>query len=189
MNIERSIYLVKGYQKKIYPSNFAYNDGLRKRFAIVLNTFYPEKGEMFFDSGLFVELLTVCCKVIDHDSMLIQINEHEECSSLETLIESISIAPEDDREPPLRIKFMKRDQLTCFEETEFWVNCGGPFPYHDSYTSVFYTKDDKSGALIECCTEVCRELGVKIIDIIEGIPEKEPWKPWWKRLLVSSFRT
>jgi hypothetical protein len=50
----------------------------------------------------------------------------------------------------------------------YGVLCGGEFPYSDSYTVSFYTKEDMSEQMINACQVAFETEGTKIQDIIQA---------------------
>jgi len=181
-DLSRDLYLVKGYQKNIYPPNDAYAANLRYRFAVVLNTNYPTIDGSHFEVEYYFDLLDTCLSEIGYEKLLVNLDNNNEYASTKIVKENILNMPEEDREPPLRIWLYSNDEKFGLIETEFWVKCGGPFPYHDSYTLAIYTQKDVSDKIVENCTRVASKWGGKIIDVIEGKKTPLPRQPWWKKL-------
>ena len=129
---DRALCLVKGYHQDSYPPEIAYDVGLRRRFAIVLESYRRDKVEMFFDHDLFLGVVMGLSRAIEHDSIEIEMEEGERFSSLGELTKLYDQLAEVDQEPPVRIKFTLEGRLVCVEETEFWIRSGGSEPYHDS---------------------------------------------------------
>ena len=68
----RRIALVAGYHPCSFPPPVAYDAGLRERFAVVLDSYRPDKDGMFFDADLFVRLAAALLRAVPHDSLAVE---------------------------------------------------------------------------------------------------------------------
>ncbi len=66
--------IVVGYHECSFPPSMAYDAGLTERFAVVFDTFRPDKGYLFFDADLFMRVLEATCQAIQHDSLTIEMD-------------------------------------------------------------------------------------------------------------------
>ena len=174
------ITIVHGYHVDTHIPEQAYKANLTFRFAIIFETAFQEHNASFFQSTLFIALLSAIKEQVDCNSLQVEVDENTRCRTFDLFKEDLFKVPADDRMPPQRIFFRKNDTLTCIEETEFWVLCGGPAPYSDSYTASFYTKDDMTDTFDAACAAVCLDMGAVIRERIQG--SSYPVRSWWKKL-------
>lgn len=154
------------------------------RFAIIFETAYPGCDSMVFTSVLFMELLDAISRQLGCDQLLIELVDDVTISSLEELGRYYADTEPDEHQPPNRILFMKKGDLICFEETEFWALCGGKLPYSDSYTISFYSPIDMAETLDRICAETCSTSGALIAKRIKGDdkPVQTRRQRLWSRL-------
>lgn len=174
------ITIVHGYHVDTPIPEQVNKDNLKFRFAVIFETAFPEHSTSFFQSKVFMVLLSAISEQLDYDNLQIVADEHSRYLTIDSFKENLFKVSEDDRMPPQRIFFQKNDDLTCMEETEFWVLCGGPAPYSDSYTASFYTKDDMTNAFDAACEAVCLDMGAEIRKRVQGSPY--PVRSLWKKL-------
>ena len=169
METASSISMVVGYHEYTPVPALAAEKHLRNRFAVIFDPYVD------FDAALFFDVLDAISKVIDHDTVLVNVDDNIECQSIDDLRRRLLSIPEDDPEgdrlPPRGIVFRKRGEVTCVEETEFWANCGGPAPYHDSYTTAFYTREDLAGLFEAACVAACERAAVSVNEVFRGAPD------------------
>jgi hypothetical protein len=180
---DRTLCLVSGYHAASFPPADAFEAGLRHRFAVVLGTYRRDKAEMHFDTGLFLHLVPALCQAIGYDCVAIRMMRGGRFHSFDELSGQYAGLEELDQEPPARIDLHRSGQLVGVVETEFWMMVGGPSPYHDSYTLSFYTDRDRSPELRRVSETVCSEVGAVITGYHEGQESKEPYRPWWRKVL------
>jgi hypothetical protein len=180
MGNDRNFAIVFGYHPCSYPPPSAYDAGLTKRFAIVFDTYRPDKGYAFFDADLFTGVLKAICNAIPHDALWIEMDAEHDLHSLHELSEWYVTRGDDDRDPPIRVLLFHDSRLTAYSETEEWAMVGGPAPYHDSYTLSFYTKEDRAEEFRRICERFSKESGATITGIHEAPKSKEPFTPLWK---------
>lgn len=105
-----------------------------------------------------------------------------------------SLGDDEEHFPPERVVFRNNEEIVAVAETEFWVNCGGPQPYSDSYTIAFYTKDKGiEYPLKEKFFKILSSSGVPIVDELvvkptftQAQPSVATWwrlMPLWKKLI------
>jgi hypothetical protein len=180
----RCLSVVTGYHKCSAPPGVAYDAGLRRRFAIVLSSYRPDKDGMYFDADLFVRLLDGLLAVLLHDTLEIELPGDAVClRSLDELSAIYAGCPEMERDPPSRMRIYNNGELVAIEDTEPWAYVGGPEPYHDSYTLSLYTAEDQSVAFWRVCEAVSKQSGARITGFHTAAPWKEPFVRWWKRPL------
>jgi len=164
MNKNISNYIVNGYHQKTLISEQAKQAGLFFRLALILDSYHPDIDYMCFQDTLYLETLRQISKEIDYDTINISINS-KSFSSIETFKKNLLALPKYDRQPPEKICFEKKGRLICFVETEFWVLCGGDYPYSDSYTISFYTETNMSENFINACLLASKETNSEIKEI------------------------
>ena len=106
-------------------------------------------------------------------------------TSLDQLSDRLLTTADDehgDPRPPMRARLVQNGRVVCVEETEFWVMCGGPEPYHDSYTLSFYTREEVSQRLEVACSAACEQLTVVVKDVTRASPHPSR-ESWWKHIL------
>ena len=175
------IYIVTGYHSNTPISESARSERLMFRFALVLGTFHPDIDYMYFQDSIFLESLTQISKKIDHDTLIIKIDD-KEYYSIESLVNHLIAIPEEDRHPPDEVHFRKNGKLVCLEQTEFWALCGGEAPYSDSYTASFYTEKDMSEHFESACRTAIEAGGSQIKEIIHASPEPIE-QAWWNKFI------
>ena len=180
---DRTLCLVSGYHAASFPPAGAHESGLCHRFAVVLDTYRRDKVDMYFDTDLFLRLVPTLCQAIGYDRVEIRMTDGSRFTSFDELARQYAGREEVEQEPPVRIELVRRGQLGGIVETEFWTMVGGPPPYHDSYTLSFYSDRDRSPELRRVSETVCSELGVVITGYHTGQQSKEPYRPWWRRVL------
>ena len=180
MENDRNFAIVEGYHECSYPPAQAYDAGFTQRSAVVLDTYRRDKQVAFFDCDLFLRILDAICRAIPHDSLAIEIGDGQELRSLQELSERYAAQSDDDRDAPVRAWLRQGNRPVAHIETEEWVFCGGPAPYHDSYTLSFYTSDNRAGEFRAICERVSKEIGATITGIHAGRAAKEPFTPLWK---------
>jgi len=167
MNRDISNYIVNGYHANTPVSEKANNAELIYRFALILDSYHPNYDFMNFQDALFLVCLNKIVQKIDYDTIKIFLDDKSfrSIEEFENFLHSIS---KENRQPPDTIQFEKDEELVCIAETELWVLCGGEFPYSDSYTVSFYTKEDMSEQMINACQVAFETEGTKIQDIIQA---------------------
>jgi hypothetical protein len=125
---------------------------------IIQETYRKDKEDMFFDVDFMLFWIEViqstmessCVKVSEDDRALENLTSwHQKCTALS----------DSDRNPPAHLYFMVQDQIFIEVVTEFWILSGGPMPYHDSYTYVFYGRQSEQSALLKIVAEKASKHG------------------------------
>jgi len=168
--------LVFGYLYNIdYMSKEAKDLGLNKRFAIVVNR-YPDEApgvyDIEFDYKFLLELLKITSVLISHDKVRIMINKGQELGSLSELNDFYADIQEDDREPFVWLKYIKKEEVTCYIEFDPYAYYGGPYPYHDAFVYSFYQKDYDRKEIQKAIISYCVNNDIFISEILLG-----EWKP------------
>ena len=130
---------------------------------------------MYFDDQLAVPLLAALCRQLPHDRIEIgsQVNSgiHRTWKTLSEWHSYYRNLAEDEREPFDDVKLFVGNTLTGFVQTDNWTACGGPHPYHDTWTfSVYlasYDRESLQGILLATCVE--HDAFVR--DILSGVEE------------------
>lgn len=183
---ERSLCIVIGYHHETPLDWIAVNKGLENRVAFVLDTSRSDEPEMVFDVELFCNLMKGIPSLLQSDALTILIEDYgDEYDSLDSFEQKMLSLPEDERHIPRRIRYSHGNETLCCIAGESWADCGGPWPYHDTYTASVYTKEDFSEQLVVLCDEVCNRLGATIWRIFEESPTPVPEKNL--RTRVQSF--
>jgi hypothetical protein len=179
MNENYKFTVVRGYHQDTPVPNDAKDLKLSFRLALVLPSTKPFSTVCLFDEKQFFEIVRKVISVIKCDSVVFDVDDQKKVSSLEGFESYIAIIPEDDKLPPKRTHFLISGNIVAMEETEFWAFCGGPDPYHDSWTLSFYTKIDLSLDLVTAFA-LALDCDPSSINLIEAstIPVR---KSIWKR--------
>lgn len=185
-SVERLIHIVRGYHRYTSTPEQAVQNHLENRFAVILDPFQPIPEEWDFDVELLLAILTAISSVIDCDAFIAEINDDTQFHSLAEYCDWFHAMPVDMKEMPRRIQYWKKGKLVCFEETEFWALCGGPAPYHDSYTLSFYTATNPANAFQAACLAACRKINGRVGEIYQGSPTPIP-PTFWEWLLEKVF--
>jgi hypothetical protein len=156
--MEHEITLAAGHHAITPVPKAALAAGLGQRFAVVFHTCGDGLSIEFFQ-----DIVREIGRAIDHDALVIEVGESTGFESWQELDALYVQADEDDRAPPARVRFERRGQLVGLMETEFWVYCGGPPPYSDSYTAAFYTSGDRDVAFERACQGACQMGSDRII--------------------------
>ena len=184
--INREFSVVNGYDRFTYPPEAAYSRGLHFRFSVILHP--ADYFDLVFDADMFLSVASKLSQAIDHDSVEIRIAEspgkYRRLDSFGALFDRYKATTLSEREAPNEIRLSRNGRLVGYVETEFWVNVGGPMPYHDSYTISFYTDQIRSDDFQGIIESMIPLLGAKLIAVHHGTPEKRPYRPWWKRVLA-----
>jgi hypothetical protein len=171
--------LVSGYLPEIdqLPET-ALRLGLLRRVAAVLNDgdvprsrLYWDLVEAFVDS-LGAESVTF---EIDTDRATLPFTS---ISLLRQYVDGRS----DIGVPFSRATLYSRGRVQAFIDTEFWATCGGPFPYHDSWTFAIYRDTDELTQIRDACYRACMRHGIPICEEIRGVMAPVAI-PRWKRVL------
>lgn len=181
MTVETSISMVNGYHKETPVSDMAITSHLPYRFAIIVYGPISLSGSILFDDVIFYKIIDKILIVLKPDRVIIMVDDQIEVSSLAELKSYMESLPAEDRMPPKMIRFLVGGETVAIEETEFWALCGGPSPYHDSWTFSFYTKERLNQAFEVACERACG-VAQGSIKPIEASPTPVQ-KPLWKRLL------
>lgn len=76
----------------------------------------------------------------------------------------------ENRELPEKILWIGGRTPQCIGVRESWDRCGGPMPYHDSYTFSMYTREDHSEIFKITCEAACQKLDAKIEEFLVANP-------------------
>ena len=178
----RRIALVSGYHSCSFPPLIAFDAGLRNRFAVVFDTYRPQEEGMFFDADLFLDIVEAFLRTVPYDRLDIEMGgKYGPLQSASELKNWYACHKERVNDPPLRMRCWSENLLVAVEETELWVNVGGPDVYHDSITASFYTAVDSTDELRILSERVCNEKGAIITGFHEADARKDPFVPLWKR--------
>jgi len=185
---DKSVAFIFGYIKNIdYPNKQARKFGLERRFAFALDTYRQDQTDSFFDQTLFEVLLMSILNYIGCDKIVISHKTlGEQVINDVTELHNILFVDPKDNHPVLfeNMKIYKKGTLLCLGETSFFVSCGGPYPYHDTYTLSFYVQDFDRMLLQQHLIKCCDSNHIFIRDICTAGPY--PQISWLSRL-VSFF--
>ena len=185
MTVDRLIHIVKGYHQVTPVPEFAIEQHLGNRFAVIIDPFVsrPDAEESDFDVELMIAILSAVSAAVDHDTFLAETDEDTSCNSLSELCGTLrATSGDENQEAPRRIFYSKRGAHVCLEETEFWALCGGPAPYHDSYTLSFYTREDSAESFESACLVACQQVGGRVGNIIQASAVPIP-RSFWNRVI------
>jgi hypothetical protein len=155
----------------------ARRQGLARRVAFVLETYRPDRDPhgSYFDVGLYAELVESTCTALRVDAMRGNFRAREEVNidpgALRSLLDQQA---ETEREPLWRIRMVREGSTVALLGSDLWVLCGGPDPYHDSYTIPVYTHEDVSGELEAAARTACNSVNAKLTDVIRASEKPAP---------------
>lgn len=165
--------LVLGYHPDTPVPQDVRSARLGSRFAIVFDPYFADGGRPQLD--LLCALLDAVASSFFWTGLQIELRPESIEYASGVTVQSIrgfrqhaNKAGEEDWEPPPRIRFSNGQDIVCLEESEFWNECGGPFPYSDSYTMSFYTRRVMAKEFQAACERVCDQLGAEITATIEA---------------------
>lgn len=115
--------------------------GFQHRFAVIQETYRPDCPGMYFDEALWLRLIDFARGFLGGPVPVIVTEELEESALDDFLTAWRRIAPED-RLPETIVLRDERGATVLYIQPVFWVQVGGPAPYHDSYTYEIYSYDD-----------------------------------------------
>ena len=180
---------VRGYQSQTFPPRDAMRHGLKERFAVILSTQRPDRDPLnaYFDAVLYLQCIEWCLHLLPYDECIATFLSGETFHSFHAVKHRILSCAQEKQEPPQRIVLKNHGEYVGIVETEWYVQIGGPFPYHDSYTSAFSLPEGEALELEKACTRLCLEKGIAHHCFPEGAQEKNP-EPRWRKLLRSLIR-
>jgi hypothetical protein len=126
--------------------------GLTHRFAVIQETYRPDKATegMYFDEALWRRLLEFARETApDAQVGIVACDCAEEMDAHDFLAANASI----EGPPASLLVRANATLLLCIEETQYWTQVDGPWPYHDSYTYAIWSNDDVSTRVIRFLRE------------------------------------
>lgn len=171
--------LVSGYVPEIdrLPRT-ALDLQLQRRVAAVLNDDNAPHSRLYWD------LIEAIVESLRADSVTFEIDTDKESlpfTSVPLMREYVDSRPQLGR-PFNRATLYLGGRAHAFIDVEPWAACGGPFPYHDSWTFAIYRDTDDITRLRDSCYRVCAHHGTAVLEEIRGLAAPEE-RPRWKRLL------
>ena len=150
----RTVTLVVGYHQVTPPApTVATAQGLDSRVALVLDSYRPDSADAYFDAPLWCASVNAAAQVLEADcAELLNLTKRSRWRKGEQ-VETLSInhfSPEDWLEsPPKQVRWYRDGALVAVGVSEFWVQVGGPEPYHDSYTFSWFVAQAQVEGLLE----------------------------------------
>jgi hypothetical protein len=169
---ERTLKLVFGYLKDIdRPNKKAKSSGLSRRVAVAFDTSRSDRTDMFFDSRLYLAVLSAILEAVPHDSLKISpCSPGEEYSSLSQLERSYRSVAEEEREPFRSADVFQAGGLIGHINTLRYDSVGGPEPYHDAIVAEVFLRDLDEKKLRMKISEAAAREGAVIKEIRRGGP-------------------
>ncbi len=154
--------------------------GLKYRFAVIQDTYRPDKVYIYFDENLLMSIIDFLKGFYNAQDFQIEQRQGVAKVQLEVFLSDWNKLNSDDRNPPETIYVRKEQKIVACVATQYWKCCGGPRPYHDSYTYQLFSEDDISEKVITFLAEVSKTNGwniaAKPIDSSEiGPLPKKKW--------------
>jgi hypothetical protein len=132
-----------GYHRFAPAPDYATPEGLTHRFAVIQETYRPDKVDMYFDETLWRRILAFAAAYASDGTVTFAPTEKgPELPADRFLCDWDAQAP-DDRDPPA-IMVREGGRRVLAIVPEYWNQIGGPDLYHDSYTYSFYAAEDLS---------------------------------------------
>jgi hypothetical protein len=166
--------LVFGYVPRIdrWPA-MAKRLALPHRCAFVLDTYKPGNVDMFFDGGLYTEIIRVVWSTVQATAAeLIGDDQDRRISCGDDFDGSFRALAPDPVEPLRRVVFEREGRVVAIAESEPWTNVGGPDVYHDSYTIAVFSAADIGAAIESAANAVAARRSLRGPDTVHG--EAEP---------------
>lgn len=147
----------------------ARKSGLDQRLAIVLDTFNPESGELYLDMEMLTSILgeVVLTFHFDEIVMFIESRKHTFYTFEDCLLQ-LRKNHANGELPFECLHLLSGQDMNCYAELVDYAAVGGPPPYHDSYTLVFYYKTPPAAFLQASVETLCRKNGYRIRNRFEG---------------------
>ena len=123
---------------------------LRRRFAVIQDTYRSDSAEMYFDEALWCSLFEFAKQYAPAVRVSIVL-ERDIKEMLELSVDAFDSYWRilEDRCPPPFVLVRDSDKLVLFVATEYWNRVGGPMPYHDSYTYSLFSREDVSQRAVD----------------------------------------
>jgi hypothetical protein len=153
--------------------------GLGHRFAVIQETYRPDKTYMYFDEALWRQLLEFARETAPGARVEIVASRGlTEMDADDFLAANASL-----QEPPAFLFVRANGALSLCIETEYWVRGGGPWPYHDSYTYAIWSSDDVSAHVIRFLREADASASWAIAsDVLAPSTQPSRMRWLWARL-------
>lgn len=166
----RGFSLVFGYLPEIDDKYVpAIDRKLDKRFAIVLDSYRPSLGEMYYDWELLFNYLVEVTSLWDYDTLNVLYNGNVKCiQSIGAALPELVTKLGPERNYPDQLEFLRDSASVCIINPEAYYSIGGPAPYHDSFTFAFYLKEYSENKIIDASKRVAEKFGYTLRDIING---------------------
>ena len=162
----------RGVDNVTLVSKLARENRLLSRFAVIQDSYRPDKIDMFFDELLWRRLIAYAKQFSERATVEIM-NEaptdkrgflnrlfHRQSEIIGGLpvnefLERWAMLTPDDREPPALIIVREHGIPVLCISTEYWTRVGGPREYADSYTYSVFSRDPREeiGQFIASATE------------------------------------
>lgn len=165
--------LVFGYLPNIERKRSHEFKNLKRKFSLILETYNPEVGDMYFDFKMFNCLLNLISRNFSFDKInFIQdkINEfvfHDLNSFFEELRNKFYLEIENEV-PFSQIIFAEKESPTLIVIPEFYSSIGGPYPYHDSITFTFFYNTMNTDEFLEELKKTAQSNNYDIRAILNG---------------------
>jgi hypothetical protein len=179
MTIWDNFRLVSGYLRWIdrLPET-AIKLGLPFRTAAVLNDSDTPHTQIYWD------MIDAFVESIASDSVKFEIETNDgfiHFNSVASMRDYMRSHP-DYNIPFKRAFFSLRGKVIAFMDVEYWAFCGGPFPYHDSWTFAIYRNTEDVTLIRDACYRVCEKHGYPVEEELHFLPAPEEM-PLWKRFI------
>lgn len=175
--------LINGYLRSDSRPRIAKLANLGSRVAV--STTSEDGIDAELDRGLYRDILRVALAVLEGDSIRIERNRKSEAISVANIdANQVCDWIEGNDEPASAIEFLDKGIVGGVLVTEFWVNVGGPDPYHDSYTFALYSSANECAAFAFKLRELCGILGRPVREYQgQSGPPRFRATVWLKRII------
>lgn len=182
--IRTKIELLKGADSVVPPPFFVKEAGLTRRIAVIQDSYRPDLVDMYFDEPLWLRLLEFGLEFgRDREVRIVEVerpvsrfaqlrrlwkrgaaqgSDRTDGVRPEAFLAQWNELNDPDRDPPAFIIVRDGENLLLCIVTEYWSRCGGPMPYHDSYTYSIYANVDLGSAAAKFLMEAECALGWEI---------------------------
>jgi hypothetical protein len=137
--IKTEISFVSGFDAEDRTPGLVKSAGLKHRFAVIQETYRPDKVDMYFDEALWGRLFDFAIRYALDRKTIAEIRYASKEMPAANLV--TAGRQETDKKPPPYILVRDGGKCVLCIATEFWNLIGGPWPYHDSYTYSIYSNE------------------------------------------------
>lgn len=168
---QASFSIVSGYLNTDQRRASKAGPGLSRKLALILNSYNPERGELYFDCTLFLDLLACLLNDFNAEQIAIKTNATQLFKNPEDFVPYLRETLYNEEENELDFEHIlatKAGQPVLLVLPEHYDAIGGPYPYHDSYTFSCFHKQENTDQLMDHMKELSIQKGYILSELIQG---------------------